>query len=201
VPPTRRPEGRDDPDDRADPTRRGPRAVISVSTTKLTDEELLARLRELLAEVDPMTPVLLEQARLALGWRTLDAELAELSYDSLADREMAAAVRDGGSAGPRLLGFECEVAADGESMLTVDVEVTVERGRACLLGQIMPAAPAVVSVLSSARPSAAVEVTADELGRFRVEPVPSGPVRLRVRAGGRTVDTSWVSYAGLPRAS
>jgi hypothetical protein len=177
--------------------------VISVRSRTPTDEELLARLRALLAEVDPVTPLLLEQARLAFGWRTLDAELAELSYDSLADREMMAAVRDGGlpGAGPRLLGFDTDVTGEAASALTVEVEVTVDRGVPCLIGQLMPAAPATVSLLSSARPGHAVEVSADELGRFRVELVPAGPVRLRLRVGDRTVDTSWISYVGLPRAA
>jgi len=170
---------------------------------KLIDEELLARLRALFAQIDPIDPVLLEHARFAFGWRTLDAELAELSYDSLADREVMAAVRDGGMAGsgPRLLGFDTDVTGDTDSALTVEVEVSSERGSACLVGQLMPPAPATVCVLSSVRSHPAATVTADELGRFRVEPVPSGPVRLRVQVRGRTVDTSWVSYASLPRAS
>jgi len=180
-----------------------PRGVISVRSRMPTDAELLARLRALFAEVDPVSPLLLEQARLAFGWRTLDAELAELSYDSLADRQMMAAVRDAGlpGTGPRLLGFDTDVTGEAESALTVEVEVTVDGGVPCLVGQLMPAAPATVSLLSSARPGAAVEVSADELGRFRLEPVPTGPVRLRVQVGDRTVDTSWVSYVRLPPAS
>jgi hypothetical protein len=170
---------------------------------KLSDEEFLARLRALFAQIDPVDPVLMEQARLAFGWRTLDAELAELSYDSLADREVMAAVRDGGAAadGPRLLGFDTDVAGDTGSALTVEVEFSSERGNACIVGQLMPPTPATVCVLSSVRPHPAATVAADELGRFRVEPVPSGPVRLRVQVHGRIVDTSWVSYASLPRAS
>ena len=178
-------------------------AVSSVDDEKLNDEELFARLRTVLAEVDPIDPVLVEHARLAFGWRTLDAELAELSYDSLADREVMAAVRDGGLAGggPRLLGFDTDVTGEAESALTVEVEVVVERGRPCLVGQLMPPAPATVRVLSSLRHLPTVTATADELGRFRVQPVPGGPVRLRVQVGERTVDTSWISYATLRRAS
>jgi hypothetical protein len=170
---------------------------------KLNDEELLARLHALFAQLDPMDPVLLENACSAFEWRTLDAELAELSYDSLADREVMAAVRDGGMSGggPRLLGFDTHVGGDAGSALSVEVEVTSERGNACLVGQLMPPVPATVRVLSSIRRDATVTVAADELGRFRVEPVPSGPVRLRLQLGARTVDTSWVSYASLPRAS
>jgi hypothetical protein len=170
---------------------------------KPNDEELLARLQALFAQLDPMDPMLLEHACRAFEWRTLDAELAELSYDSLADREVMAAVRNGGPPGaaPRLLGFDTDVTGDSDSALSVEVEVTSERGNACLVGQLMPPVPATVRVLSGVRPDPAATVAADELGRFRVEPVPSGPVRLRLQVGARTVDTSWVSYASLPRAS
>jgi hypothetical protein len=177
--------------------------VISVVDEKLNDEELLGRLRLLLAQADPIDPVLLEHARLAFGWRMVDAELAELSYDSLADREVMAAVRDGGlpGTGPRLLGFDTDVTGDADSALTVEVEVTVDRGQACLVGQLMPPTPATVWLLSSSQRHPVASVAADELGRFRLEPVPYGPVRLRVRVGDRTVETSWVSYASLPQAS
>ncbi len=177
--------------------------MISVADEKLNDEELLGRLRALFARVDPVDPILLEHARFAFGWRTMDAELAELSYDSLADHEVMAAVRDGGlpGSGPRLLGFDTDVTGDADSALTVEVEVTADRRGACLVGQLMPPAPATVSLLSNARRRPVATVTADELGRFRLELVPSGPVRLRVEVGDRTVDTSWVSYASLPRAS
>ena len=37
-------------------------------------------------------------------------------------------------------------------------------------------------------------VPTDELGRFLIEPVPSGPVRLCVRRGERLVHTTWLSY-------
>src|SRR5205823_4361864 len=136
-------------------------AVSSVDDEKLNDERLLERLRMLFTRIDPVSPILLEHARMAFGWRTLEAEIAELSYDSLADREMIAAVRDGGPAGsgPRLLGFDTDVTGDADSALTVEVEVTVERGHACLVGQLMPPVPAMVQVLSSSRPCAADAVT------------------------------------------
>jgi hypothetical protein len=175
--------------------------VISMRLEDLGDEELLARLRVMFAQVDPMDPVLLEHARLAFGWRTLEAEFAELSYDSLADREVGAAVRDGGPAARRLLGFDTDVTGDDDSALTIEVEVSADSGQVCLVGQLMPPAPATVSMLSSARRRPAATVPVDDLGRFRIEPVPCGPVRLRVQVAGRTVDTSWVSYAALPRAS
>jgi hypothetical protein len=160
------------------------------------DDELLAELRTLFSEVDPPDPLLLEQARLAFAWRTIDADLAELAYDSVADLEVLAGVRDGGAAGsgPRLLGFGTDRA--GEDGVTVEVEVNTERARSTLVGQLMPPMPATVSVYSSGTCTGPVAVLpADDLGRFRIDPVPIGPVRLRIDTGDRVIETSWVSYA------
>jgi hypothetical protein len=164
--------------------------------TTMRDEALLAELRVLFGEVDPIDPLLLEQAKLAFSWRTIDADLADLSYDSAADPEILAAVRSGGvlEAGPRLLGFGLEPTTGDEGM-TVEIEVSPERGGSVLIGQVMPPMSGTVSVQQVDQPGETVVVLpADDLGRFRVENVPSGPVRLLIEVGGRTVATSWVSY-------
>jgi hypothetical protein len=160
------------------------------------DDELLAELRALFTQIDPPDPVLFDQARMAFSWRTIDADLAELAYDSLADLEVMAAVRDGSmvGSGPRLLGFGTELAGEDDG-LAVEVEVTTERGRPTLVGQLMPPTPATVSVQRfGAAPDAAPVVPADDLGRFRIDPVPPGPVRLRIDLGDRVIETSWVTY-------
>jgi len=170
----------------------GRTAVIGVN-----DDELLAELREVFAEVDPIDPTLLEQARLAYTWRTIDADLAELAYDSVADREVMAAVRDDGlsGSGPRLLGFGTDLTGEDADALSVEVEVTTERGRTEVVGQILPPGPATVRLLRAAgRGAAEAAVTADDLGCFRIAPVPVGPVRLRIELGDRKVETSWVTY-------
>jgi hypothetical protein len=164
--------------------------------TTMRDEELLAELRAVFSEVDPIDPLLLEQAKLAFSWRTIDADLADLSYDSAADPEILAAVRSGGvlDTGPRLLGFGLEPTAGDEGM-TVEIEVSAERGGPVLIGQVMPPMSGTVSVQRVDRPGETVAVLpADDLGRFRVEHVPVGPVRLLIQVGGRAIATSWVSY-------
>jgi hypothetical protein len=150
----------------------------------------LGELGELLARLDPMPPQLLDQARRAFCWRTVDAELAELSFDSLVDRDAALAVRAGDTAlEPRMLGFGAVV--DGED-LSIDVEVSTAAGRSALIGQLWPAGAAVVEMQACGGGS--TEVPTDELGRFLIQPVPRGPVRLQVRHAGRVVQTTWVSY-------
>ena len=160
-------------------------------STVIEDEDLLGELRSLFNRLDPVEPWVLEQARAAYTWRTVDAELAELTFDSLLDRDLAGSVRDSGTTAraPRLLGFGAVV--DGEDV-AVEVEVDQGSGVPTLVGQILPPAVAVVEV-QSADGSVGV-VHADDLGRFRVRPVPSGPLRLRVRHEGRVVQTTWLPF-------
>jgi hypothetical protein len=155
------------------------------------DDDLMAELRSLFTRLDPMDPRLLEQARFAYCWRSVDSELAELSFDSLMDHDMAVAVRAGGdpTLEPRMLGFGAVL--DGEDV-AIEVEVTGEEGRPVLIGQLLP--PEAATVELQAGSGDIDTVRTDELGRFLIEPVPSGPVRLLVRLRERLVRTTWVSY-------
>jgi hypothetical protein len=160
-------------------------------TTVSSDEGLILELRSLLTRLDPVDPRLLDQARFAYCWRSVDSELAELSFDSLVDHDMALAVRAGGDPAlePRMLGFGAVV---GGEDIAIDVEVTPGPGRPALVGQLLPPEAATVEV--QAGTGEVDSVQADELGRFLIEPVPGGPVRLCVRHGERLVHTTWVSY-------
>lgn len=141
------------------------------------EDELLAELRALVAERPPEDVV--EAAKGAYAWRTIDAELAELVRDSAL--EPAGAVR--GDEGPRLLTFEVDD-------VTVEVEVGDDRDRRRVVGQVVPPQPARVEVVHSGTAS---QVVADDLGRFTATDVAGGPVRLRLTLDdGRTVETAWV---------
>lgn len=149
------------------------------------ERELLAQLREMLDETDPVPEFLLEAARETYTWRTIDAELAELTGDSVLE---SAAVR--ASRAPRLLTFTAETA-------TLVVEVAEHVGGASLgrqlLGQILSPRPAEVDVRHA---EGTFSVTADEFGRFRAEAVPPGPISLACRFGGALkpqLVTSWVT--------
>ena len=148
------------------------------------DDPLMEELRRAAGRFDPLPPAVLEAARASYSWRTIDAELAELAFDSVVDRP-ATTLR--GGEGPRLLTF----AAPG---LDVEVEVSREGPRRRLVGQVVPPQTAQIEV----HHGGGVEpVQADELGRFRAEGISAGPVRLRCRLGatpgGRPVVTQWVS--------
>lgn len=143
-----------------------------------SDEALLRELGEALAEERDVPEHLLQAARAAFTWRTVDAELLALtSYDSVLDAELAVRARATQTA--RQLVFDAEG-------VSVQVEVT----EAGVAGQVLPAGPGRVELVTATGPVEEAEL--DELGMFLLGPPPSGPVRLRLEVGGRTVLTDWV---------
>jgi hypothetical protein len=149
----------------------------------MTDEDATteAELRALFARVDPVPPLLDEAARASLTWRTIDAELAELMRDS-AD-EAAALVRSGG--GLRQLSFESPRLG-----IELEVSATGERSRR-VQGQLLPPAAATVTI---ERPGEdGVSVQADELGRFVIDGLRAGVVRLHVALRGTQIAIPWTT--------
>lgn len=149
------------------------------------DDRLIAELRTLASRIDPQPAVLAEFARAALGWRTLDAELAVLTYDSAADDSLVDAVR-GATRAPRLLTFDLDE-------VTVEVEVQIEAQGTLrrLLGQIVPMQRARIDIRHA---DGITTVQADELGRFGADELVPGPVSLRCHLGTdavRIVHTDW----------
>ena len=146
------------------------------------DEELVDALRAASRRFDPVPDEVVRASRESFTWRTIDAELAELAYDSVLDDARLAGVRSGDA--PRTMTFEAPA-------LTVELEVTATGDRRRLLGQLVPPGPADVEVRHAGAP---VTVEADRLGRFAVD-VSAGPVSLRCRlhGGSATVlETAWV---------
>ena len=147
------------------------------------DEELLGELRAAARRFDPPPDSVLEAARASLTWRTIDAELAALEFDSVVDLATTA-VRS--SEGPRLLTF----AAPGVS---IEIEVSPIGARRQLVGQLVPAQPARIDVRHA---GGVTTVRADELGRFGADAISAGPVSLRCHLGDTPssppVVTEWI---------
>jgi len=162
-------------------------------TSAARGDTLLSELGGLLDRLDPVPPELIDQGRQIFCWRSIDTELAELSFDSLLDQDLALAVRsgDGSVLGPRMLGFGAVI--DGED-LSIEVEVSATEGQCTMIGQLEPSGATTIGLQS--RDGGVIEVPVDDVGRFSVRSVPSGPVRLRIEHGGRLVQTTWVSYVG-----
>jgi len=146
----------------------------------LDDDALLAELARVLDRVSAPPPEVVEAARGLFTWRTVDAELAELTHDSLI-APAAPGVRAAGQ--PRILTFE----AGG---LTVEVEVDEAPGARRLIGQLTPPGRAELELRTSDTP---VVGEADELGRFVLD-LPAGKTRssLRIRRGADVTETAWV---------
>lgn len=155
--------------------------------TEGPDELLIAELRTMFADLDPVPPLVIEMAKASLGWRRLDADLAELLSDSVLEEEPFALAR-GGEAPARAVTFS-------STGLTIDIEVHVDDPARTLLGQLSPPTPATIEIQTIAESSYSAE--ADRLGRFRVRLPAGGPIRLRVLGADGPdrppVETSWIT--------
>lgn len=147
----------------------------------------MTELRNFFAEVDPEPEHVSEFAKASLGWRRLDADLAELLSDSALEEDAVALAR-GGEPSVRSLTFTA-------TEVTIDVEIHHDGETPTLLGQLSPAGNAVVEIQTVDAPPISAET--DHLGRFRVSLPARGPIRLRVLDGLRrsrvTAETSWVT--------
>jgi hypothetical protein len=135
----------------------------------MDDDELEATLRAAEALADPVPPHLLAVALGAYVFRTVDAELAELTFDSVSN---ATLVRGGSG---RVLTFTAE-------SLTMEVELS----DGLLVGRLLPGQPAEIEIRSASRTTT---VTADDVGRFTATPPGLGPFSLRCL----DIVTEWVS--------
>lgn len=150
------------------------------------DDALVAELRRVLGAVDPVPEAVQLAARVAIEWRTLDAELAALVHDSTID-EPELAVR--GAAGPRALTFEA-------AELTIEIEAepqsTTSGERVRIVGQLIPAQAAQIAVHAGDEDPRVI--SADDRGRFGASGLGHGRLRVRCRLGdSRLVETTWLT--------
>jgi hypothetical protein len=130
----------------------------------MSEEEVAARLRELLAAVDRVPQAALRAANSAITWRDPEAELARLTAES----GLSAPSLRGGE--PRLLTFRA-------SHAIIELEISSEDGAARLLGQLDPPRPAAVTIESATR---SLTTRADGHGRFSADGLVSGWIRVVV---------------------
>ena len=143
-------------------------------------DELFARLKALGRQVDRVPSDVVAAARATGTWQNIDAELAELVYDSLLEGELVG-VR--GGAATRQLTFETPG-------LSLEVEVATEPTR--LNGQISPPQETDIEVRHA---DGSFTVRTDTLGHFRVETLPPGPVSFDCQTTGSeraSTHTDWV---------
>jgi hypothetical protein len=148
---------------------------------ELDDDQLLEVLASALRSTDPVPPVVLAGALGAETWRTIDVELAELVFDSALE---STGTRAGTAALAREVTFRV-----GE--VEIELLVTDQQG-APLEGQIIPPAGDLAELVSMSSTSAGATTSIDELGRFRFDSLPNGPVRIGIRLTSGWVHTTWV---------
>ena len=145
----------------------------------LTDDELLDALRRAITARDAVPADFVAAAKDAFAWHNIDAELAQLTFDSR-NADLALATRTE-SASIRALTFT-------SGRLTIELEVAQNS----LVGQVVPGQPAEITV--QPRTGDEIVITADEIGCFSVEPIPAGQFRLRCRtSSGVETMTGWIT--------
>ena len=131
------------------------------------DEQLLAALREALEADEAVPPEFIELGKNAYAWHNIDAELAQLTYDSIHEPEEALSLR-AEAASIRALTFT-------SAHLTIELEVSEDS----VLGQVVPAQSGMIEIQGREGTTATTE--ADEVGCFLIRPIPDSPFRLRFR--------------------
>jgi hypothetical protein len=147
----------------------------------LDDDGLFDLLVRSLAITDPVPAPVVAAAIGAETWRTIDAELAELVFDSALEAT----------------GTRSATAAPATREVTfragdVEIELLVADGPGGIEGQVVPRVGELAELVSQESAFGNRTAPIDELGRFRFDVVPTGPVRLGIRLPSGWVHTSWV---------
>src|SRR5215470_17230480 len=145
------------------------------------DDELLARLAEAQQAAESVPREFIEAGKAAYAWRTIDAELAELVYDSAMEEVQLAGQIRAEQAQLRALTFTT-------SELTLEIEVTAE----ALLGQLVPPESGEVEVITHSGKSQQKPI--DDVGCFTIRPAPAGSFHLHCRtARDIFLATKWLN--------
>ena len=155
--------------------------ILKPASRLAQDSQRFLRLAQRPAVCQPAQP---ETGKVNLARGVLQAARGKLPDSAAAaDQQVQAAV---GPPERRLLSFQ-------SAGLTIDLEVTSTNSSRGLVGQLAPPRQASVEIRVG---DTSIAVEADDLGRFRAGPVPTGPMSLRcgMSSGepGPAVVTDWV---------
>ena len=144
------------------------------------DEELLAALGEAVKARSAVPEWFVETGKNAYAWHNIDAELAQLTYDSGSDADRGVAAVRSEPASIRALTFT-------SARLSIELEVASDS----LVGQLIPPRAGTLEVHTT---GGVTSSPVDEIGCFVVTPIPASPFRLRCRAeDGTDVLTGWIT--------
>lgn len=149
------------------------------------DEQLLAALSEAMEARQAVPSWFTEIGKNAYAWHAIDAELAQLIYDSSTGDSSTGQNRSSTGRSETAVIRAMKFAS---AHLSVALEVT----ETCLLGQISPPQSGTVETQTGA--GSTTRTSLDEAGCFAIDPIPASPFRLRCRAAdGTGVLTGWIS--------
>lgn len=153
---------------------------MSIVAEGWDDDALLTALQQALRARRAVPPEFVEAGKNAFAWRGIDAELAQLTYDSIRDSEVVLSMR-AETASIRSLTFS-------SAHLTIELEVASDS----LVGQVIPAQSAMITV--QPRTGAGTVLATDEIGCFSIRPIPAVTFRLLCRPdAGADVLTGWIT--------
>ena len=144
------------------------------------DERLLAALGEAIKASQAVPSWFVETGKNAFAWHNIDAELAQLTYDSNEDRREAAVMRS-----------ETASIRPSPSPRPISAWSSRSPGTHCS-ARPSRRGPGTLEIHTRAGEISTTEV--DEIGCFSVNPIPDSPFRLRCRtADGTDVLTGWIT--------
>jgi hypothetical protein len=153
---------------------------VNAVSDRWDDEVLFTALRQAVQARQAVPAEFVTAGKNAFTWHSIDAELAQLTYDSSRDTEVTRSTRSE-AASIRALTFT-------SAHMTIEIEVSQDS----LVGQIVPPQAGTIKILHRDSPETAV--TADDIGCFSIHPIPSGPFRLHCRtAVGLDSFTGWIT--------
>jgi hypothetical protein len=142
------------------------------------DEELLAALQQVFDSQREPPPEVVDAGKQMFAWHAIGNELAQLTYDSADERELAT----------RTETAEIRAVTFSSVRLTIELEFTAD----AVLGRAIPSQVTRIMVqFSNGRET---DVAVDATGCFSIRPTPPAAFRLRCQTdAGPDILTGWVT--------
>jgi hypothetical protein len=144
------------------------------------DEQFFAAVQDALREAREVPCRFIETGEAAFAWRTVDAELAAITYDSAAGNHQPIAATRAERAALRELTFSSR-----------ELKIHLQVADNALQGQIVPPQRCEIEVRTADGPPLLIRT--DDDGWFTVQPIPIGSFRLHCRIADTTALTDWLA--------
>lgn len=141
------------------------------------DERWLRDLAPAIEEPRTVPRAVVEAAYAAYSWRTIDTELAQLTFDSRHDDSQLVGARS------------AQITSHALTFTSESLTIEVELSPSAVLGQLVPPQCGELTLVLEDGSTSTHPV--DECGCFAIEPPPAVPFRLQVRVA-TPASTDWI---------